>query len=54
MDHQLSGPMWGNLVIIGLAAAITVACFTAMLWMLFRPGESNPSHPKYDILSDDT
>ena len=53
MDHHLSGPFWGNFIIIGLAGAITLACFAAMVWMLFRPGENDPNHPKYCILSDD-
>ena len=53
MEHHLSGPLLGNLIIIGLAGAITLACFAAMVWMLFRPGENDPSHPKYRILSDD-
>jgi hypothetical protein len=53
MHHDLTGPFWGNVVISGLAGAITLACFTAMCWMIFRPGEHEPSHPKYSILRDD-
>ena len=53
MDHHLSAPLWGNLLIIGLAGVITLACFAAMVWMLFRPGECDPGHRKYLILSDD-
>ncbi len=53
MHHHLSGPLWGNLVIIGIAGAITLACFVAMFWMLLRPGENNPRHPKYVVLRDD-
>lgn len=53
MEHHLVGPLWGNIIIIAVAAAITVACFVAMLWMLIRPGETEPSHPKYTILRDD-
>ncbi|MEO8250523.1 MAG: hypothetical protein ABI589_14265 [Burkholderiales bacterium] len=53
MAHHLSGPPWGSLIIIGLAGIITLACFAAMFWMLVRPGESDPKHPKYDILNED-
>ena len=41
------------MIIVALAGAITVACFVAMFRMLFRPGEDDPSHPKYDILRGD-
>lgn len=53
MHHQLSGPLWGNVVIIALAGAITVGCFVAMFRMLCHPGETDRRHPKYDILRDD-
>lgn len=53
MHHHLLGPLWGNVIIIGLAGVITLACFAAMFWMLFRPGEADPNHPKYGILNDD-
>jgi hypothetical protein len=53
MHHHLSGPFWGNIIIVTLAGAITVACFLVMFRMLFHPGETDPSHPKYDILRDD-
>jgi hypothetical protein len=53
MHHHLSGPFWGNVIIIAFAGAITVACFAAMFWMLFHPGETGERHPKYDILRDD-
>jgi len=52
-DHHLSGALWGNFIIIGLAGAITLVCFAVMVRMLFRPGENDPDHPKYSILSDD-
>jgi hypothetical protein len=51
-DH-LTGPFWGNVIIIALAGAITVACFAAMLWMIFRPGETDRNHPKYRIFEED-
>ncbi len=53
MHHHLIGPFWGNVIIIALAGAITVACFVAMFWMLLHPGETDRRHPKYDILRDD-
>jgi hypothetical protein len=53
VDHHLIGPFWGNVIIIGLAGAITVACFVAMFRMLWRPGETDPSHPKYAVLRHD-
>ena len=53
MHHHLIGPLWGNVIIIGIAGAITVACFVAMGWMLLRPGEADPRHPKYTVLRHD-
>jgi len=53
MQHHLIGPFWSNVVIIGLAGAITVACFAAMFWMLIRPGETDRGHAKYSVLRDD-
>jgi hypothetical protein len=53
MQHHLIGPFWGNVVIIGLAGAITVAGFVAMFWMLVRPGGTDRRHAKYSILRDD-
>jgi cbb3-type cytochrome oxidase subunit 3 len=53
MDHHMAGPLLGNLIIIAMSGAITVGCFIAMFWMLFRPGEKDRHHPKYDILRDD-
>ncbi len=53
MQHDLTGPFWGNVVIIGLAGAVTLACFMAMCRMIIRPGEQEPGHPKYSILRDD-
>lgn len=53
MHHPLSGPFWGNVIIIAVAGAITVACFVAMFRMLFHPGEMDKRHPKYHILRDD-
>jgi uncharacterized membrane protein len=53
MHDHLIGPLWGNIIIIAIAGVITVACFVVMLWMLFRPGETNRHHAKYAILRDD-
>ena len=53
MNHHLIGPLWGNVIIIAVAGAITLACFVAMIWMLLHPGESDRRHPKYDVLRDD-
>ena len=53
MHDHLVGPTWGNVVIIALAGALSLACIVAMLRMLIRPGESDPEHPKYRILRED-
>ncbi|HEX4585944.1 MAG TPA: hypothetical protein VH183_14040 [Burkholderiaceae bacterium] len=53
MHDHLAGPFWGNVIIIALAGAITLGCFVAMLRMLIRPGETDPSHSKYTILRKD-
>lgn len=53
MQHHLMGPFWGNVLIVVLAGAITLGCFTAMVRMLFSPGERDLRHPKYMILRKD-
>jgi len=53
MHDHLIGPLWGNVVIVAVAGTVTLVCFVAMFRMLFRPGESDPHHPKYDVLHDD-
>lgn len=53
MHHHLIGPYWGNVIIIGVAGAITLACFVAMFRMLRHPGETDPHHPKYLVLRRD-
>jgi hypothetical protein len=54
MDHQMmTGPGLGNVIIAVLAGSITIGCFVTMIWMLLRPGEADPQHPKYDILRHD-
>ena len=53
MHDHLIGPLWGNVIIVAVAGAVTLGCFVAMFRMLFRPGETDPRHPKYEILHDD-
>ncbi|MFO1364791.1 MAG: hypothetical protein U1F45_20410 [Burkholderiales bacterium] len=53
MQHELIGPLWGNVVIVALAGLVTVACFVVMFRLLLRPGETDRRHPKHDILRDD-
>lgn len=53
MEHQMAGPLLGNLIIIAMSGAITVGSFVAMFWMLLWPGETDRRHPKHDILRDD-
>lgn len=52
MHDHLTGPFWGNVIIITLAAAITIACFGAMFWLILRPGERDRNHPKYGIFRE--
>lgn len=51
--HHMTGPLWGNIAIIGIAGTITIGCFVAMFWMIFHPGEKDPRHRKNDILQQD-
>jgi hypothetical protein len=53
MHEHLTGPMLGVVVVMALAGTVTLVCFVAMFWMLFRPGETDRHHPKYEILNDD-
>ena len=53
MHHAFLGPFWGNVAIIAIAGAITIGCFVAMFWMIFRPGEKDPHHATYEILRKD-
>lgn len=52
MQHAFMGPFWGIVAIVTLAGAITLGCFAAMFWLIIRPGERDPRHPKYMILRD--
>jgi hypothetical protein len=53
VHHHLIGPFWGNVILIAIAGTITAGCFAAMFWMLLRPGETDPNHPKYLVLRHD-
>ena len=53
VHHHLIGPFWGNVIIVGVAGAVTVACFVAMFRMLWCPGEADQRHPKYMVLRHD-
>lgn len=51
-----ASPLWLVLVnILLLAGVLTISfgCIVAAIWMLIRPGERNPDHPKYRILNAD-
>lgn len=53
MHDHLIGPLWGNILIVAVAGAVTLVCFVAMFRMLFRPGETDRHHPKHEIFHDD-
>jgi hypothetical protein len=53
MQNMLMGPFWGIVVVATIGGLITLGCFAAMFWFIFRPGEQNRHHPKYDILRPD-
>ena len=53
MHDPLIGPFLGNVILVAVAGAVTLGCFVAMFWMLFRPGETDRHHPKYEVLRDD-
>lgn len=48
-----TGPFWATVALVTVTGAITLACFVAMFWMLFRPREQDPHHIKYEILRSD-
>lgn len=53
-QHMMEmGPFWGNVAIIVFCGAITIGCFAAMFKFLFKPGETDADHAKYDILRSD-
>ncbi len=51
--HGLAGPVLGNILVASAAGVVTLVCFVAALRMIIRPGEHDPNHPKYRILSAD-
>ncbi|HWG51946.1 MAG TPA: hypothetical protein VN677_01465 [Gemmatimonadaceae bacterium] len=51
--QSFSAHWLGNIIIVVVAGAITIACFVAATWMLVRPGERDRRHPKYQVLNDD-
>lgn len=51
--QNFSAHWLGNIIIIGVTSAITIACFVVATWMLVRPGERDRRHPKYLMLDDD-
>lgn len=54
MEHaMMGGPFIGEVIVIAVTGAITIACFVAMFVMLFRPGEKDARHPKYRVLRED-
>ncbi|HEU0276668.1 MAG TPA: hypothetical protein VFQ95_02425 [Rhodanobacteraceae bacterium] len=53
MHNMLMGPTWGIVAIAIVVGAVTLACFVLMFKYLARPGETDPHHPKYDILRRD-
>jgi|HubBroStandDraft_5_1064220.scaffolds.fasta_scaffold795944_2 hypothetical protein len=50
---HLSGPLWGNILIVIVAGTITIGCFVVMLKLLWRPGETRANHPKFTVLRHD-
>jgi hypothetical protein len=53
MEHHLAGPLLGIAIVAGVCGLITLACCVAAIWMLVRPGETDPRHPKFIVLRHD-
>ncbi len=53
MQNMMMGPLWGIIAIAVVGGVVTLACFALMFYWMFRPGEKNPDHPKYQILRHD-
>jgi hypothetical protein len=49
----LVGPVLGNVLVAGATGLVTLLCFVVALRLLINPGERDPNHPKYRILSAD-
>ena len=52
MEHHLTGPLWGNVIIMGIAGGIAIGSLLAAIRLLIRPKETNPRHPKFLILDE--
>lgn len=48
-----SAPLWGVLLVAGIAGLVALACIVAAVRMLLHPGERDPRHVKYQILRPD-
>ena len=53
LSKATAGSVLGNAIVIALTGMVTLACIVAACWMVIRPGERNPDHPKYRILRAD-
>ncbi|MGH8111484.1 MAG: hypothetical protein ACREPL_06040 [Rhodanobacteraceae bacterium] len=53
MQNMMMGPFWGVLAILIVGGVITLGCFGLMFWLIFRPGEQDRHHVKYEILRPD-
>lgn len=52
-QQGIFGPVLGNLLVVAVVGSAALASIVLALRMVFRPGEREPSHPKYAILSAD-
>lgn len=50
---MVSAPLWGMVLVAGVAGVAALACIVAAVRMLLRPGERDPRHVKYQILRPD-
>ncbi|MGH8191680.1 MAG: hypothetical protein ACREP2_09565 [Rhodanobacteraceae bacterium] len=53
MQNIAMGPFWGIVAVSVLGGIVTIGCFAIMFRLIFRPGEIDPHHPKYEILRRD-
>ncbi len=53
MHAMMEGPLWGVIAVASVAGVVAAACFVLMFWFIFKPGEKDPHHPKYEILRRD-
>ncbi len=52
-QQGITGPVLGNLLVIGVVGTAALVCIVLAVRMVFRPGETKADHPKYGILSAD-